>query len=398
MRDLIRFVEMKVLNKISGGLMVAVPVLMLIFDSGCASTGPKLKRVTDAERMQVLSGSALSLDTARLQDPPDEDIIGLTDDMKAFVRHAISRYRGQGEKLKAILDAIISPYHLGLMYDGAASFTASETFERKRANCLSFTTMIVSMLRYAGLKVEFNDVDIPPVWDLQNNNMLVMYRHVNAVVTWPDGSREVVDFNLGEYNIHYPQHRIRDEIAIAQYYNNRGVEYLLQGKNVDAFRYLHKALDLAPEVPFFWINLGALYRNQGKLEAAEIAYRNALEIEPDNLVVISNAERIYKDLGLTELSEYFGRRVKYFRQRNPYYLYKLAMDSFLAGDNETALQNIHGAIRRYDEEHRFYFLQGVIYMALEETEQASTSFNMAIKLSSNRKQADKYRRKMEKLL
>ena len=389
---------MKVHKKFSIFLIFTVSILSLIIDSGCATTGQVLNRVTDAEKKLVLSGSSLSLSEADLHDLPQENVMGLTDEMKAFVSHAISRYRGQGETLRALLEAIISPRQLGLQYDGSATYTASETFKNRRANCLSFTTMIISMLRYAGLKAEFNDVDIPPVWDLHNNNMLVMYRHVNAIVTWPDGGREVVDFNLDEYNIHYPQHPVRDDTAIAQYYNNRGVEYLLQNNIQDAFRYLLKAVDSSPDIPFIWINLGALYRNQGKLKVAEIAYRKALEIEPDNLVAISSAERIYKDLGLTELSREFGRRASYFRQKNPYYHYKLAMDAFLAGDYETALSDIHAAIRRYDKEHRFYFLQGVIYKALNEPDRARSSFDTAIKLSASEKQADKYRRKIEKLL
>ena len=375
---------------------VTIPVLLLI--SGCASTGPRLKNVTDAEMKRVLSGSELLLDTAKITKLPERDVLGLTDDMKGFVRRAVSRDRGQGANLKAILAAIISPHRLGLAYDGTATFTASETFKHRRANCLSFTTMLVSMLRYAGLQAEFNDVDIPPVWDLQNNNMLVMYRHVNAIVTFPDGGREVVDFNMEEYNNHYPQHRIRDEVAIAQYYNNRGVELLLQDKITDSFQYLRKALTLAPDVPFIWINLGALYRNQGKLGSAEIAYRQALEIDPENLVAISNAGRIYKDLGLTELSEKFASRARYFRQRNPYYLYQLAKDAFLSGDYSNALQKIRAAIRRYDKDHRFYFLLGVIYKALDEQDLATASFNKAIKLSSNPKQANKYRRKIDKLM
>jgi len=226
----------------------------------------------------------------------------------------------------------------------------------------------------------------------------MMSRHVNAVVTWPDGGREVVDINMDEYNTHYPQHRISDETAIAQYYNNRGVEFLLRNNIEDAFRYLRKSVDLAPKVPYMWINLGALYRNQGKLKEAEIAYRNALEIDPENLVAISSAERIYRDLGLTVLSAQLEQQVKYFREKNPYYLYKVAMDAFLAGNYEKALDNIHAAIRRYDKEHRFYFLQGVIYKAMDRLDQAVTSFNMAIKLSSSQNQADKYRRKFEKIM
>lgn len=389
---------MKILQKITGILSVVVPMLLLTLNTGCASGDQGLKRVTDVERSQVLSGSALSLDSAHSQSLPDEDVMGLTDDMKVFVRKVITHYRSQGEKLAALLNAIISPLRLGLVYDGTASFTASETFKKKRANCLSFTTMVISMLRYAGLQAEFNDVDIPPVWDLQNNNMLIMSRHVNAVVTWSDGGREVVDINMDEYNFHYPQHRVSDDTAVAQYYNNRGVEFLLHNNIEDAFRYLRKSVDLAPNVPYIWINLGALYRNQGRLKEAEIAYREALQINPENLVAISGAERIYRDLGLMELSAKFERQAKYFRQKNPYYLYKVAMDAFLAGDYQRALDNIHAAIRRYDKEHRFYFLQGVIYKAKDMHEQAISSFDMAIKLSSSRNQADKYRRKFEKIM
>ena len=82
---------MEVLSKIVGGLTVFVPVLVLIFNSGCASTGPELKRVSDAEYMLVLSGAELSLDQELSRDLPDEDVMGLTEDMKVFVRRAVSR-------------------------------------------------------------------------------------------------------------------------------------------------------------------------------------------------------------------------------------------------------------------------------------------------------------------
>ena len=380
-----------------GSLPLAVMLLLLVLGAGCA-TAPGLKNVSQAEQQRVLSGASLALDAERIRVAPDVDVMGLTEDMKAFVRKAVSQSRTGGEKLKALLEAVVSPRRLGLVYDGTASYTASETYRHRRANCLSFTTMIIAMLRYAGFHAEFNNVDIPPIWDLQNNNMLVMYRHVNTIVSWPGGGREVVDINMDEYNFHYPQHSVRDEVAIAQFYNNRGVEFLLQGNITDAFRYLRKAISLAAEVPYLWVNMGALYRNQGLLQDAEIAYRKALEADPVNLVAISGAERIYKDLGMTELSAKFARQAQYFRERNPYYMYTVARQAFLAGDYSKAIQDINAAIRRYDEEHRFYFLQGVIYKALGESVLAQTSFDMAIKLSASDKQADKYRSKLQKIM
>ena len=237
-------------------------ILACLFVWGCASTGPGLETVTADERTQILSGSALGLDMIAISVLPDEDVMGLTEEMKRFVDRAISGHKSQNDKLEALLDYIISPAHLRLEYDDNSTYTASETFKYGRANCLSFTTMIVAMLRYMGLQAEFNDVDVPPVWNLQNQNMLVLYRHINSIVTWRDGSREVVDFDMGEYEIHFPQRRISDEAAIAQYFNNRGMEFLFQDNTIDAFRYLRKAIEIAPDVSFLWLNLGTLYRIQ----------------------------------------------------------------------------------------------------------------------------------------
>ena len=134
---------MKLSRKISLTAAATFSILTLILNAGCVSIGPELKRVTDAERKHVLDGSVLSLDMTRIHDLPNKDVMGLTENMKAFVRQAVSRYRGQGEILNAILGSVISSTRLGMVYDGTASFTASETFKYKRANCLSFTTMII---------------------------------------------------------------------------------------------------------------------------------------------------------------------------------------------------------------------------------------------------------------
>ena len=380
------------------GFLVPSVFLAAILASGCATTTPILKPVTSAELARILDGSALSLDFAKLHQLPDDDVIGLTDDMKQFVDRAIGNLNDQYSKLYAIIKAVLSPQNLGLEYGENAIYTAAETFKNRRANCLSFTTMLVAMLRYAGLHAEFNDVDIPPVWDLKNNNTLVKYRHVNAIVTWLNGSRDVVDIDMDGYDIHFPQHPIRDKAAVAQFFSNRGLEYLLHGNTVDSFRYLRKALELDPGLPFLWTNLGAFYGRQGLLHEAEIADRYALQIEPKNMVAISNIARIYKGLGRLQLAAEFERRAKYFRERNPYYLYKLAMDSFLAGDYPAALGKIHTAIMRNDKEHRFFFLQGAIYKAMDKPQLATESFNRAIKLSANEKQADIYRRKIKSLL
>ena len=376
-------------------LLFSIIVISFI---GCTSNSPRLDRVTASERERILDSSNLFPGKDLIAELPTEDIFQLTDDMKDFVEQKVSGLSGDDRRVRAILRSLLSKDSLNLKYDERASFTAEETFREGRANCLSFTTLIVPMLRYLGIKVEFNEVDVPPIWDLQNNNMVVLYEHVNAVVTKSSGKQEVLDINMDEYELHYPQHVISDKVVEAHFYNNRGMEFMLKEDYYQSFRYLRKAIELAPQLPFVWTNLGIVYRELDRFDDAEIAFRIALEYEPDNLVAISNAARNYRNLNNLQLAEIFSQRADYYRNKNPYYRYYVAVESVLAGDYETALKNINTAISRYKNEHRFYFLQGVIYKALQENKKAESSFSKALEMAEDDKDEKRYRGKMEKLM
>lgn len=88
----------------------------------------------------------------------------------------------------------------------------------------------------------------------------------------------------------------------------------------------------------------SLYRDQEEFDDAEIAFRIALEIDPLNQIAINTA------------------------------------------------------IRRYKKEHRFYFLQGVIYKAMNVQKLADASFNKALEFSCDQEQQERYRRKLDKLM
>ena len=329
---------------------------------------------------------------------PEEDIFGLTGEMKHFADRAVSHAWKEDDKIFALLNAIVSPDKLALKFDASQTFTARETFEKRRANCLSFTILIVSMLNYLGIHADYNEVDIPPVWDLQNNNTFILNQHVNAIVMLPGGRRKALDINMPEYSLYYPQRKVDERLIEALFYNNRGIEFLLSGDVVQAFRYTRKAIDLAPELPIVWTNLATLYRNQGKFNDAEVAIRIALEIKPNNLIAISTAERNYRDLHEMELSRLFLQRAEAFREKNPYYRYTLARNEVLSGEYDAALKNINAAIKMNKFEHRFFFLQGVIYTILKEQQLAGDSFRKALQLASDPRQRDKYRHKLDMLM
>lgn len=366
--------------------------------SGCADGVSRLKPVMEADLNHVLSGVALFGKEAVNLEPPGEDVLELDPEVTAFIDRVTQGIRSNQRKLEVFLEALFDPGQLALEFDDRATFTASEVFRTHRANCLSFTTLVVPASRYLGIKTVFNEVDVPPVWDLQNRDMLILYHHVNAIVEWGAGRRQVIDINMSEYEVQLEQRIISDQVAEAQYFSNRAMQYLIDDKRSDAFRYLRKALELAPELSFLWVNLGAIYRQQDLQQEAETAYRRALELAPDSLIAISNLERVYQALGKVEEAGYFHEVALQFRNRNPYYLYTLAMSAYTAGEYHAAMKNIGQAIRRFPGEHRFYFLQGAIYSALGDTVKADDSFKRALELTSDQEQETKYRRKIDMLL
>lgn len=56
----------------------------------------------------------------------------------------------------------------------------------------------------------------------------------------------------------------------------------------EAEGYLQRALTIAPEKSAYHNDLGRVYRQQGRMEAAVACYRRALELEPDCLPAVSN--------------------------------------------------------------------------------------------------------------
>lgn len=365
--------------------------------AGCSPL-PISGRLTQDDSRWLLSGDALQVKETLPLDISVERVLSVNDEMRRFAETATAGYGSERGKLRGLLEAVVSPTGLGLQFDPTATYTAEEAFRTRRVNCLSFTLMVVALARYVGLPAKFNEVDIPPVWDLQSEDTLVLYKHVNAMLQTRDGVRQVVDVNMEEYDTSFEQRVIPDGLAEAQYFNNRAMESLDEQHYGNALRYLRVALTLAPQVSYFWGNLGSLYRRSGNLHAAELAYRAALEENPADLVAISNAARLYEDLGDTARATALKEKAEYFRMRNPYYHYKLAQDAFLNGHYDDAREHLLKAIRYYPGEHRFHFLLGAVFQRLGDHDQAVASMNKALDLSTDEKQITKYRSKMSRIL
>jgi Flp pilus assembly protein TadD len=377
--------------------MKALLILLPLAVAGCG-TMPAGGGLSDAEEAWLLDGATLREGGVTSRALPDDAVLAITPEMERFAEDAVRGHGNERNRIKALLTALVSPALRGITYDPAATFTPEETFRKGRANCLSFTTLYVLLARHVRLRAAFNEVDVPPIWDMQSPDTLLLYRHVNALVRPERDRRQVIDLDMEEYDSSYPQREIPDSLAAAQYFNNRAMELMFSDQLADAQRYLAKAISLEPGVSYFWGNLGSLYRRAGDRRAAELAFRKALRVYPVDPAAISNASRLYMELGRTDIARQLEEQVANHRRRNPYYRYQQGLNAFVEGDYESAKSHALAAISAHHREHRFHFLLGVAFAQLGDQKRARDSFDQAISLSADGKQASLYRHKIDVLL
>ncbi|MFC1494811.1 transglutaminase domain-containing protein, partial [Thermodesulfobacteriota bacterium] len=191
---------------------------------------------------RVLSGESLLGDRAERLSLPEEDIFVVTPEMRDFLNKHVPNKGNNYSKLRKLLEAMMEGWKL----DPLKTYSAADTFHHRQGSCLSYAIMMVTLGRELGLELHFNEVYIPPAWDMQTEQTLVFFRHVN-VSTRTGGRRIILDLDLEEYDFSYPQQKITDIAAEAHYYNNRGADYLKANDMEQAFLYFKKALTLQPE-------------------------------------------------------------------------------------------------------------------------------------------------------
>ena len=346
---------------------------------------------------ELLSGELLGAtdDTA----PPiaASAVLALSDEMHQFLRDNVNPGATDVFKLQQLIDAIMGKTTFGLEYDENTR-TAAETFHLQLGNCLSFSTMFVSLARGVGLKAEFQVVDIPPDWSMRKD-VFVLNRHVNVSVYLGAAGIHVVDFNISDFKSTYDVDIVSDKRAIAHFFNNLGVERMQDGDSVEAVAFFHSAIvegDGRFSPP--WTNLGTLYRRGDHFGHAEAAYLEALKADKRDTVAMSNLVGLYEKMGDVEKAETYKKRVDEHRMQNPYLRFSLAREAFFDRDYDTAIEHLKHAIRKHKHDDEFYFLLGLCHLMKGDEREARRWTARAEKAAATDEEKSKYSTKIETLM
>lgn len=354
---------------------------------GCSSVVQKVPFLAEQGPIaKALSGELILGRAYTAADLPDHELFELTPEMKSFATSAVAGIGAADKKAEALHQALMTAEQMGgrgITYSAYTTNTGIDAFEKRQANCLSYTLLYVAMARHVGLKAEVNEVILPPTWDMREGDTYLFMRHVNAKVFMPSAVRSwiravntadvsdiVVDLEMRRFRAHYKQKVIGKDLVAAQFYSNRGMELAAEGDSRTAFLYLRKALLMNDEPSYIWSNFGSFYRRQGFLVEAEAIYLHGLKVNPRDYTIMHNLAAIYKDMGDLAQHEYYRDRVRKHRNANPYYIYRRALEASEKQDFAKALELIKNAIKKEKDEIRFYRLAVTIYDALGDSENA----------------------------
>jgi Flp pilus assembly protein TadD len=292
----------------------------------------------------------------------DVDILKVSSEMIEFAEQHAPRNLKHANKAFNLAYASLDRNFLNFRYDPSVTLSAEDAFRLKQGNCLSFSSMIVAMARAAGLVAWYQEVDVPQEWSSINETLLVA-RHVTAVVE--DQHLEyVVDIsrkyneqdrkNRDHFGTYHWRRKISDKEALAQFYNNLGVDALIDGQLGEAHAWFVKALDTDHDAGFVWSNLGVVYRRNSQDKDAETSYKVALELDSRNSTALNNLYALYVEQGNEAAASDVQAQVERYRRKNPYYLQQLSTEAMEQQRYKAAIGLIQRALKIKEEEYRFH--------------------------------------------
>lgn len=349
-------------------ILIALLALAL---SSCGVVKPKAAKPYSTSISDVLAGNEFLGHAVTDSELPNIDIFAITPEMEAFAKRVVRHSETYFDKIKDLHVGLLSATDAGgygIIYSAYVTEAPITTFQQRRANCLSFTLLYVTLARSVGLKAYVNEVEIPPTWDLRNKKDMVFLRHVNVKVpVLGDGANilrhddVVIDLEMNRYRASYNQHEISDAAAAAQFYSNRAMEYLENDNLVDSFLSLRKSISLNDQQSYVWSNLGALYSRKKLWHEAELIYLHALELNPEDLTVMNNLSYLYHQTGDKDQAQKFSRLAQRYRDSNPFFQYNLGLSAYDQGDYNSALEYVLRALSHEKKDIRFYQLAANIY-------------------------------------
>jgi len=296
------------------------------------------------------------------------DFFQPSQEMKTFLDAHVRNRVTEEDKLRALLHLIFDKDKLNMTYSNYQTMTPRQTFNARTGNCLSFTGMFIVMARYCDLYAQFQEVSDASSW-ARHGKFMVYNRHMNSIV-YIHGRKVEVDFNYQVDKNFKIIHRVSDQRGIAHYYNNLGAECLAMDKYDLARHYFMASIKMDPGFSQGLTNLGVLERVTGHYKLAEKCYLQSAKLNRFDYTPLMNLALLYNMQGKIRESDRLMRKVRRFRERNPFYHYTLGRTSLDEKHYREAVSHFKRALRIHKTNPRFLVGLAAAYQMTGKLEKA----------------------------
>lgn len=326
--------------------------------------------------------------------PAPAQIMAVPPEIKALLRERVTNSTNSPEKrLQRLVELIFLPDGLGLRYDTEATLTIAETWQQRRANCLSFTLLFVALSREIGLEANVQEVGQVVTW-YQEQGLIFNAGHVNAGLR-VNGRLATMDLDSNVlYDSRGPR-QITDQRALAHFYNNRGADQLAAHDYAAARRYFDMSLQMEPRFVPAWSNLGVLDSRVNDLAAARQDFEKALSINRNHAPSLHNAAKLFLQMGDTRGAALLQTRLERTRNKDPFYQFMQGVAAERAADYTLAAHYYRKAVRLYGRAHQFHFGLARAYFLSGNNRLAEREMTRARALSGSDEQRAIYQSKLE---
>ena len=342
--------------------------------------------------------------THEVEVPEPETLFSLPKDAVRELRRKFERdniTQTQGTSARKWLANYINADDGGFTYRDNFTRVASQTYEDRAGNCLSLVLLTASLANVLDIPVQFQEVDVPPVWDKQGDFYLIN-GHINIKLN-PASSAKSVNFTgnsvlidfLPERSVRgYSKKRISKQTVIAMFYNNIAAEAMVTKQYDRAYALLKLSLQHQADFLPALNNLAIAYKYTGHGDIAEKVYRHALDIEPEDLNSLYNFAIYLGEQDRLEEWADIHKVLELARINNPYYYYDMAQQAYFDKEYQSALTWYRRALKRADYRHEFYFGLSRTYWATGDHQKAKTNMEKALELSGDDMNRDRYQAKL----
>ncbi len=310
---------------------------------------------------------------------PEIDPLYISDELKKLIDDNIDPRDGEETRVELLQDILYDEEFLDIQYSSEQTHTAMEAFYAREGNCLSIMNLYVAMARHVNIDAHFQTVEVQPGWD-RRGDLMVLSQHINASGRISARRTYIVDFTPEISLQTLSAEIISDQDARSLYFNNLGVEELIDGNFEQALVYFKNALFLDEYSSIAWNNIGSTYNRLGNTQFALYSYRMAFDADDNNATAISNLAKHYRRLGNFELANEYELAIQRFNERNPYYHFTQGSVAFERNDMDAARRAFRRALRLKEAEPDFYFALASVYLKMGDEPEAARYIRSAEKM------------------